>query len=94
MVLHHLLLLTTLKEDHENDKIVIKVPKVHDEENNYNLHECCHYRHLCLLIICFDHEHNKIVIKVPEVYDEENNYNLYECCHSRPVCLPHHMLRP
>ena len=42
-MLHHLLLLTTLKEDHENDKIVIKVPEVHHEENNYNF---CHIRFL------------------------------------------------
>ena len=34
--------------DPENKKIVIKVPEVHDKENNYNLYECCHSRHLCL----------------------------------------------
>ena len=38
----------SLKEDHENNKIVIKVPEVHDEENNYNLNKCSHSVHLCL----------------------------------------------
>ena len=34
--------------DHEYNKIVIKVSEIHEEENNYNLHECCHSGHPCL----------------------------------------------
>ena len=40
--------------DHENSKIVIKVPEVHDKENNYNLYECCHSRHLFLRFEIWD----------------------------------------
>ena len=40
--------------DHENSKIVIKVPEVHHKENSYNVYECCHSRHLFMRFEIWD----------------------------------------